>query len=387
MEPSQSGALKVLMVSSDRNILAPGSAVQERMKEYGNLVDELHIVLLSDASHNLKETQISRNVWVYPTGAFIKYFRPFAAAKIGKKIVFDKQFIRGRALITAQDPFECGMAALAIKRRWRLPLEVQLHTDPFSPYFTGFLNDRRKKIAEDVLKHTDSLRVVTESLGKKIVSEFPIDPTKVTVLPIFVDPLRIKNGVIAFDLHARYGWHFILLVVARLAPEKNIGLIIEALAEAKKHFPDIGLVIVGSGSEEGKLKSLAKHLDVDKAVAFAGWQENLVSYYKTSNIFVQASRFEGYGLSLVEAGLVGLPIITTKVGIAEELVNGTDALIVEPTVESFARAILELVNNASNREFLKRNMEKTIAGKLMPQEEFMNRIKVNWEKTALGVMV
>jgi glycosyltransferase involved in cell wall biosynthesis len=357
------------------------------MKEYGTLVAELHIVLLSDLSHNLTETQISNNVWVYPTGALIKYLRPFAAAKLGKRIVFDKQFVRGQSLITAQDPFECGMAALDIKRRWRLPLEVQLHTDPFSPYFTGFLNDRRKVIARKVLAQTDTLRVVTESLKTRMISEFPSLKDRTAVLPIYVDQTRIKNSQIAFDLHARYGWHVVLLVVARLAPEKNIDLVIEALAEARKGFPDVGLVIVGSGPEEGKLQRLAKSLGVAKNVAFAGWQEHLTSFYKTANVFVQASKYEGYGLSLVEAGVAGLPVITTRVGIAEELANGTDALIVEPTAASIARAMLELVNNASNREYLKRNLEKTLEGKLISKEEYMSKLKANWEKTALQAMV
>lgn len=384
MEPSQQQALKVLMVSSDRNILASGSAVQERMKEYGNLVSELHIVLLSDASHNLNETKISKNIWVYPTGSPIHFMRPLGAARVGEKVVLEKGFVRGRSLITA-DSIECGWAGLKIKNRWRLPLEVQIHANIFSQFFSGFQNKVRMFFAEKVIAGADSIRTVSATVAQELTKRFKVDSTRINVLPIYVDPLRIKNGLIAFDLHARYEWHFILLVVARLAPEKHIDLVIESLAEVKKRFPDIGLVIVGSGPEEGKLKSLAKHLGVEKAVAFAGWQENLASYYKTSNIFVQASRFEGYGLSLVEAGLAGLPIITTRVGIAEELQNRTDVIIVEPTVEDFATAILDLVNNPSHREFLKRNMEKTIMDKLMPKEEFLSRIKASWEKTALGI--
>ena len=66
------GGLKVLMISTDRNILTPGSAVSERMKEYAGLVDELHIVLLSDKSHNLKETSLTPKLWVYPTNSSSK---------------------------------------------------------------------------------------------------------------------------------------------------------------------------------------------------------------------------------------------------------------------------------------------------------------------------
>ena len=79
--------MKVLMISSDRKVLVPGSAVAERMKEYGALVEELYIVLLSDTSHKLKNTQLSKNVWVYPTNSLIHFLRPLGAVRIGKKIV------------------------------------------------------------------------------------------------------------------------------------------------------------------------------------------------------------------------------------------------------------------------------------------------------------
>ena len=78
--------LKVLMISSDRNILVPGSVVSERMKEYGALVEELHIVLLSDAQHGLKDKQLSKNVWVYPTNSISRFLRPRDAVKLGKKL-------------------------------------------------------------------------------------------------------------------------------------------------------------------------------------------------------------------------------------------------------------------------------------------------------------
>src|SRR3989344_683014 len=126
------GGLKVLMISSDRNIAAHGSSAGSRMVEYGGLVEELHIVLLSDSSHGLKEVQIGKNVWVYPTNSITSALRPLGAARLGKKIVFDKKFVRGKSLITA-DSIECGWAGLKVKSKWRIPLEVQVHTDHFSP--------------------------------------------------------------------------------------------------------------------------------------------------------------------------------------------------------------------------------------------------------------
>ncbi len=373
--------LKILMISSDRNILAPSSAVLERVKEYGTLVAELHIVLLSNASHNLKEAQIAPNVWVYPTNSSIKYLRPLGAARIGNKLIYQKKFIRGQSIITAQDPFECGWAGLRVKRKWRLPLEVQLHTNPFSPFFTGFQNKVRQHFARTVLTNADAVRVVSQGLTSEIAA---FTKAPISVLPIYVDKEVIENSPVAFDVHARYPWSFILLTVSRLSPEKNLGLAIEALALVRQTFPDTGLLVVGSGSEESRLKSLVKKLGLLGHVEFAGWQNNLTSFYKTANVFVQTSLFEGYGLSLVEAGLSELPVVTTPVGIALELEDGKDVYICPPgRPELFAQAIIDLIENNQKRENLRFNLKRALENRLLfSKENYLKELLAEWGRVA-----
>ncbi|MDO8471288.1 MAG: glycosyltransferase [bacterium] len=378
--------LKVLMISSDRKILEEGSAVSERMKEYGALVEELHIVLLSDVRHGLKDKQLSNNVWVYATNSSLNFLRPFDAARLGKKIVFDSRFVRGQSIITTQDPFECGWAGLKVKKKWRLPLEIQLHTDPFSPYFSGFLNLVRKFFARTVLAKADSVRVVTESLQTKISEQLKIENSKLKILPIYVDKKKIEEGRVAFDLHARYGWHFILLTVSRLSPEKNLALALAVLARVRERFRDTGLVIVGSGPEENHLKALVKELKLDGAVEFVGWQNDLASFYKTANAFIQVSLFEGYGLSLIEAGLSGLPVVTTPVGIALELEHEKDAYIYPADKpELFVQGIIDLIENNYKHENLRTNMKHTLEIKLMSKADYMAQIKGGWVSTAANI--
>lgn len=374
--------LKILMIGSDRKLLEEGSAVSARIKEYGKLVEELHIVLLSNASHGLKEAKITENVWVYPTNSMASFLRPLDAVSLGKKIVFNNRFVRGKSLITAQD-IESGWAGLRIKKKWRIPLEVQLHTDPFSPYFGGFQNKVRKFFAGSVLRGADSIRVVSEFLKSKVSSFTPVE---INVLPIYIDKQSIENSRLTFDLHAQYGWRFILLTVGRLAPEKNLTLAINVLSLVKEKFPDTGLLIVGSGPEEGRLKSLVKKLKLQGSVEFAGWQTELASYYKTANVFIQTSLFEGYGLALVEAGLSGLPVVTTPVGIANELEHGREAYIYSPdNAEDFASGVVDLLENNFKRENLKINLKRALDSKLLTKEEFLEEMKKNWQKTATRV--
>ncbi|MCR4279570.1 MAG: glycosyltransferase [Candidatus Zambryskibacteria bacterium] len=381
-----SGGLKVLMISSDRNILTPGSAVSERMKEYGALVEELHIVLLCDRSHTKSlgiessKLKIAEGVHVYPTNSSYKYFRPLDAVKIGKKIVLKNKFVRGLSVITVQDPFECGWAGLKIKNKWRIPLEVQLHTDPYSNNFKGLQNLARRRQLGRTLGAADSVRVVSQFLKEKVSQS---TPAPVTVLPIFVDRTRIENAPLSFDIHTLYPWHFIILMVCRLEPEKNIPLALNILKGVRERFPDAGLLIVGKGSQEGNLKSLVKKLGLEGAVEFAGWQENLASYYKSANAFLQTSLFEGYGLALVEAGLSGLPVVTTPVGLASELGPGKDAYIYTATETSlFIDGLCDLIENNQKRENLRLNLRKTLEAKLLSKEDYLQRLKEEWEETS-----
>jgi glycosyltransferase involved in cell wall biosynthesis len=374
--------MKVLMISSDRKVFEGESAVSLRMKDYGELVEELHIVVLCAKSQGFKPTQLGKNTWAYPANASFKLSRPFAAASLGKRLAFEKKFVRGESVITSQDPFECGYAAMKIKNKWRLPLEVQLHTDPFSPYFSGFKNRVRKMIARKVLSKADAIRCVSEAVAQK-VGELAELKNKTFVLPISVDKEAIENGPISFDLHARYGWRFVLLSVSRLEKEKNLGVAIRALARVRERYPETGLVIVGSGSEGNRLKNLAQKLGQSAHVEFAGWQSELSSFYKTANVFLQTSLFEGYGLSLVEAGISGTPIVTTPVGIAKELENGKDAYICGFNDEAtFSNAIIDLIENNFKRDNLKTNLKKTLEAKLISKEEYLKSLRENWEREA-----
>lgn len=345
------------MISTDRAILTPGSAVSERMKEYGNLVDRLDIVLLSDKRHGLKDTQLSEGVSVYPTNSFNKFLRSFDAVDIGEKIAPD--------IITAQDPFECGWAGLKLKNEKHIPLEVQLHTNPFSPQFGGLLNLVRKMMAKSVYKEADAIRVVLGSVKQELVKR-GINEQKISVLPIYIDRRRI-DGEPKFDLHEKYGFKNVVLAVSRISAEKNIGLAIEAVSQ----IPDTGLIVVGDGPERKKFNESGK-------VKFAGWQESLSSFYKTADIFIQTSDFEGYGLSLVEAGLSGLPVVSTPVGVANDLEN----ISIGKTSDEFKTKISELLENRERARAIGRSLQAELEAVVLTKESYLVRLKENWQKLA-----
>ena len=313
--------MKVLMLSTDRKILEPKSGVHNRMLGYAKGLDELFIVVLG-MDRDLKIEGKLKYVGLTRFRAL--FWRPPGR--------FD--------LVTGQDPFETGLIAIRLAKIIGAQLELQIHTDIGSPYFQyeSLKNRVRYFLSKFLLPKADRIRVVSQRIKDHLVSDLGIVEDKIYIKPIFVDIEKIKNTPITVDLHKKYPqFDKIILMASRLTKEKNIDLAINAMSPLIRANRRIGLVIVGSGPEEKKLQSASWRIQAH--IVFEPWvdQETLYSYYKTCDLFLVTSWYEGYGMTLVEAHAAGCPIVSTDVGVAREM----GARIVDLNYSSVAKGIIE----------------------------------------------
>ncbi len=331
--------MKVLSISADRKIFEDGSAVRRRMIECGKSCDEMHIIVFSTQKHSTpnNQSQISENVFVYPTDSRSRWSYVFDAVRLGKGLPKPD-------LVTAQDPFECGLAGWRLSRFFGAKLELQIHTDLGSPYFrrSSLLNTLRIVLARFLLPRADHIRVVSVRIKNYLVSRLKIPGPKIEVRPIFVDTEKIKNIPIKTDLHKKYTqFEKIILMASRLTREKNIPLALSAMASVIRKYPKALLLIVGDGPEGERLKERSRKLGLEKNVILESWTDDLPSYYKTADLFLATSLYEGYGMALVEAQAADCPIISTDVGVAREI----GATLVENSAHALSEAILEKLKN------------------------------------------
>jgi glycosyltransferase involved in cell wall biosynthesis len=375
--------MKVLMISTDRRIFESDSEVRGRMLEYGGLAEELHIVVFGRAADPAQMAVGEGNVFIYPTNSRRRLMYIWDAVRIGREIIRDFDFRANDSLITVQDPFETGLAGYFLKRLTGVRLQVQMHTDFLSPHFAAEsrLNWLRVRIAKLVIPRADALRAVSTRIKERVVAECGVREEKIAVLPVFVDVKNIQEAPVRIDLHKKYPqFDFLVFTAARITREKNLGLLLQALAEMNARGRGVGLVIVGDGPELASLKLKTKYLHLEGSVYFEPWSPDLASYYKTADAFVLASNYEGYGRTIVEACAAECPVVMTDVGLAGELiVDGVNGLVV-PVGDStaFREAILRLVASPNLATRLAKNARSAVFG-LPDKATYLARYRAGWE--------
>lgn len=316
------------MISTDRKLFQEGSDVHSRILEYGKLFEELHVIVFSLRRHGLSKTLLSDNVTVYPTNSFFRMVYVTDAFIIARGILEDIK--KKNVVVSTQDSFETGLVGYKIKKKYGIPLQVQVHGDDIANQWfreESLLNRLRLRIADKVMPEADCIRVVSRRIKRALKEAYTLRCEPV-LLPIWRDLSGIQKAKISYDLQKEYPqFDFIALTVSRLEREKNISLAIEVFKKVVLHDKKAGLVIVGDGRERSRLELLVRKHGIEKNVIFRGWQNDPVSYYKTADVFLNTSNHEGYCLALIEAASSGCPIITTDVGVVGEVLNESNIFI------------------------------------------------------------
>ncbi len=229
----------------------------------------------------------------------------------------------------------------------------------------------------------DCVRVVSERIKNSLSSsrsKIQNPKFKIAVLPIFVDAAAISGAPVKTDLRRKYPqFDFIILMLSRLSREKNICLAIGAFAAVAKEYPRTGLIIAGDGPEREALKSKIMKKGLEKNVIMENWADDAVSYYKTADLFLLTSDYEGYGRSVVEAMAAGCPVLMTDVGVAGEIVRDGENGLVVPVGdgEKTEEALLKIVGDKTLRENLAEKA-KSAAGALT-KEKYLEEYRKLWE--------
>jgi len=177
------------------------------------------------------------------------------------------------------------------------------------------------------------LMVVSTQVEYEDAIEFGIKEKNLRMVPVGIDAEKYEGTGSNKKIDS-----VTLLFVGRIARNRRVENVIRALKEINDR---VRLVVVGSeektssvsrGEYLEELTALVKKLGVERRVQFVGpkFGDALVEWYRSADIFVYTSKYESFGQPLLEAAAAGLPIISTLVGVARELIrNGETGYLIE----------------------------------------------------------
>jgi len=196
-----------------------------------------------------------------------------------------------------------------------------------------------------VIKHARLILGLSPNTTKQIAARWPDVASKLrTVLyPVDTDRFRLGTG----PADPPY-----LLLTARIRdPRKNVHMLLRAFAKVRAKFPHLRLIIAGDEPLPATC-ALATELGLDESVVFPGYvpASELVLLYQNATLFVLPSLQEGLGISVLEAMACGLPVLSTRCGGPEGIVeDGVTGVMVQNNDEiAFTQSLSELLK-ASDR--------------------------------------
>lgn len=143
----------------------------------------------------------------------------------------------------------------------------------------------------------------------------------------------------------------IVLAVGRLTHIKGFDMLLKAWIQVNESMPEWKLKIVGEGEDRAKLTDFIEKNELTDNVELVGNTDDVGQYYEQAEIFCLSSRFEGFGMVLIEALAFGLPVVSFDCDTGpEEVLEGTGSILVSQNDTSkLALSLIELMNDSKRR--------------------------------------
>lgn len=282
------------------------------------------------------------------TGMIRQFFKILRSEKIDKIYVTHRAHFLSLAVISTY--------------LFKIPFWVTLHGTEY------FGTDKAKGIVKKLLKAQRV--IITSGFVRDQSVEYGVPPGKLTIIPPSLDTERFHPDIDSTYLREKLGLNGkkVLVTLCRLAPEKNVDHILEALAKVRAQLPPFHYYILGQGREQDALKKLVHARGLDEWVSFVGMvpHDELTNkecaYLNLADAFILTSDQEPFGICYLEAGASGKPVIAYRSGGVIDIVKHEETgLLVPPgDIETTGKAIVRILGDDDFARRMGTNARKRI---------------------------
>jgi glycosyltransferase involved in cell wall biosynthesis len=241
-----------------------------------------------------------------------------------------------------------GLLALKLKKEHQVPY---VYTEHSSRFPSGYVPSVAIPILNDIIDNCIRYIAVSKPLLLKVQETLDRDIGKAKVVPNVLDP--VYEVPLNKNLPKE---SFNFLNIANLEHRKGLDILLRAFKRAFYGHHGYRLRLIGDGPQRGDLEELARYLEIDHVVEFLGEKSKfeIVDILDRTHSFVFPSRFETFGVSVIEAMARGCPVIVTSSGGPEQIVTPECGIIIQPEHENDLVKALR----AMGREFDRYNLQE-----------------------------
>lgn len=267
-------------------------------------------------------------------------------------------------IVHAHSYLPAGIAAVRFFKQEGIPVVVTEHA---SDLLSVDINTVRTGLLSETLNSCDSFVCVSNKLKESVQKLTKCDSDKIKVIPNVVD------DIFTYELHKGDRDGFTFVSIGNLIETKRFDLTIEAFSKAFSKDKNVRLKIVGEGPLRKQLEEQVKAIGEDGRISFYGRisREAIVDQLNTSNCMVLPSDFETFGVVYIEAMAVGLPVIGTRNGGAEDIINEENGILVDKNnVDQLRDAMQNMycMIDSFDNEFIARSTKQKYGSDVLGRE-------------------
>ncbi|RBP03154.1 glycosyltransferase [Rossellomorea aquimaris] len=220
-----------------------------------------------------------------------------------------------------------------------------------------------KKFDTQFYYQYNNIVAVSESNKEIFIKEMPLAKDKTLVIYDIISPKLVrtmsKQPVAYRDNYKGLK----ILTIGRLVDVKGYDLAIKACYQLKKEGLNFKWYSIGEGELKPKLEKLVKDYGLEDTFIFLGPHQNPYNYLKMCDIYVQPSRFEGFGMAIAEAKILHKPIISTNFPVVyNQIEDGKNGIIVSMNPKEISQGIKKIITNKELNEKIIYNLKHESMG-------------------------
>ena len=239
-------------------------------------------------------------------------------ARMLEKLYQAAASVHGRPDVVQLHSCRMGVEAVWLCKKHSLPL---IYTEHYSGLLAKKISKPLKYAFKKTLAGCTAALAVSNTLLLKMN---PLRPDT-EIMPNLVDTESFK--ILA---KKPLGSEFVFAAMGNLIPVKGYDILLTAFAKVAINMPHARLIIAGEGIEREKLIALSNELKINERVNFCGYvsREMAPQFFSSIDCLVCSSKIETFGMTLIEAMACGKPVISTRCGGPEDIVEKTNGLLI-----------------------------------------------------------